>query len=82
MASNLPCRVRYNRHIGLYPQLLAGPLCGALRDVAAWGYENTGMEVLADQVRLDVYRNNRQGLSCEGRLCYKVRSVAAAASCG
>src|SRR6202020_185870 len=42
----------------------------ALREVAAWVYENTGIEVPADQLRLDVYRNNRQGLSCEGRLYY------------
>jgi predicted nucleotidyltransferase component of viral defense system len=42
----------------------------ALGEVAEWVYENTGIEVPADQVRLDVYRNKREGLSCEGRLYY------------
>jgi predicted nucleotidyltransferase component of viral defense system len=51
-------------------QLDAGFLANALRDVAAWVYENTGIEVPTDQIRLDVYRNKRQGLSCEGRLYY------------
>ena len=46
----------------------AASLAQALGEVAEWIYENTGIEVPADQVRLDVYRNKRQGLSCEGRL--------------
>jgi predicted nucleotidyltransferase component of viral defense system len=48
----------------------ADNLVRVLREVAAWVYENTGIEVPADQLRMDVYRNNRQGLSCEGRLYY------------
>jgi predicted nucleotidyltransferase component of viral defense system len=51
-------------------QLDAEFLARALGEVAAWVYENTGIEVPADQLRLDVYRNHRQGLSCEGRLYY------------
>jgi predicted nucleotidyltransferase component of viral defense system len=51
-------------------QLDADGLARALGEVSAWIYERTGIEVPADQIRLDVYRNKRQGLSCEGRLYY------------
>ena len=71
MASNLPCRkdfMRQNRHIGLAPQLIAGPLCSPPSRCRGLGYESTAIEVPADQVRLDVYRNKRQMLNCEGRL--------------
>jgi predicted nucleotidyltransferase component of viral defense system len=34
-------------------------------------YEDVGLQVPAEQLRFDVYRNSRGGLSCEGRLYYE-----------
>jgi hypothetical protein len=51
-------------------QLDADGLARCLGEVSAWIYERTGIELPADQIRLEVYRNKRQGLSCEGRLYY------------
>jgi predicted nucleotidyltransferase component of viral defense system len=34
-------------------------------------YEDIGLQIPAEQLRFDVYRNSRGGLSCEGRLYYE-----------
>jgi predicted nucleotidyltransferase component of viral defense system len=34
-------------------------------------YEDVGLQVPTEQLRFDVYRNSRGGLSCEGRLYYE-----------
>jgi hypothetical protein len=46
-------------------------LVGAFADVAAWVYEQTGIEIPADQLRFDVFENPRNRLSCEGRVYYR-----------
>jgi predicted nucleotidyltransferase component of viral defense system len=46
-------------------------LVGAFGDVAAWVYEQTGIEIPADQLRFDVFENPRNRLSCEGRVYYR-----------
>lgn len=45
-------------------------LHGAFSEVAAWLYDETGLEIPTDQLRFNVYRNHRSGLCCEGRLYY------------
>jgi predicted nucleotidyltransferase component of viral defense system len=40
-------------------------------DVSAWVYERTGIQIAAEQLRFDVFRNPRSRLSCEGRLYYR-----------
>lgn len=40
-------------------------------DIAAWIYEMTGIEVPADQLRFEVYRNKRERLAGEGRVYYR-----------
>jgi predicted nucleotidyltransferase component of viral defense system len=51
-------------------QLDADFLRGAFTDIAAWLYNETGLEIPTDQFRFDVYRNHRDGLSCQGRIYY------------
>jgi len=34
-------------------------------------YEDVGLQISTEQLRFDVYRNSRGGLSCEGRLYYE-----------
>ncbi len=46
----------------------SGFLTQAFKEVAAWVYEQTGIEIPADQLRFDIYTNNQQRLNCEGRL--------------
>jgi len=43
----------------------------AFTDIVAWVYDNTGIEILTDRSRFEVYRNRRNGLNCEGRLYYR-----------
>ena len=43
-------------------------LCEAFGEVAAWIYDNTGIEIPIDRLRFTMHRNPRNGLSCEGRL--------------
>lgn len=43
----------------------------ALGEVATWLYDKAGIEIPVDQLRFDVYRNARGGLSCEGRVYYR-----------
>ena len=48
----------------------ADRLHAAFADISAWLYDETGLEIPADQLRFNVYRNHRGGLSCEGRIYY------------
>jgi predicted nucleotidyltransferase component of viral defense system/DNA-directed RNA polymerase subunit RPC12/RpoP len=45
-------------------------LLGAFRGVAAWVYENSGVEIPPDSLRFEVLKNPRGGLSAQGRLSY------------
>lgn len=40
-------------------------------DVAAWIYEQTGIEIPPDQLRFEVYRNKRDRTAGEGRVYYR-----------
>ncbi len=51
-------------------QLSSDFLTNAFRDVSAWVYENTGIQIPGDRLRFDVYNNPRGGISCEGRIYY------------
>lgn len=51
-------------------QLDEGFLTAAFGEVAAWLYEESGIDIPANQLRFDVYRNPRKRLSCEGRIYY------------
>lgn len=42
----------------------------SFRDVSAWLYEQTGIQIPTDQVRFDIYTNPRGGVSCQGRIYY------------
>jgi len=48
----------------------SGFLTQAFNEVAAWVYEQTGIQIPADQLRFDVYTNNQQRPNCEGRIYY------------
>ena len=43
----------------------------AFGEVAAWIYDHIGIEIPSSQARFDVYRNQRDGLNCEGRIYYQ-----------
>jgi len=45
-------------------------LRAAFTDISAWVYDETGLEIPTDQLRFDIYRNRRGGLSCQGRIYY------------
>jgi len=51
-------------------QLNSDFLIDAFRDVSAWIYENTGIQIPGDRLRFDVYNNPRGGISCAGRIYY------------
>ena len=40
-------------------------------EVGAWIYDETGIEVPADQQEFDIYRNPRGAISCQGKISYK-----------
>jgi predicted nucleotidyltransferase component of viral defense system len=40
-------------------------------EVGAWIYEETGIEVPADQQEFEIYRNPRGKLACQGKISYK-----------
>lgn len=40
-------------------------------EVSAWIYEQSGVEIPAERVRFDVYRNKRDRLAAEGRVYYR-----------
>ena len=46
-------------------------LVSAFSDVAAWVYDQTGIEIPAGQLRFDVFQNPRNRLKCEGRIYYR-----------
>lgn len=48
-----------------------GFLKRAFSEVGAKLYEDIGLQIPSEQLRFDVYRNSRGGLSCEGRLYYE-----------
>ena len=51
------------------PSHLDADLLGhAFREIAAWLYEETGIEIPADELRFKVYTNRRGGLSVEAGL--------------
>lgn len=45
-------------------------LLNSFRQVASWVYDETGIEIPAEQLRFDVFQNPRGKLSCEGRVYY------------
>ena len=52
-------------------QINADFLTATFREVVAWVYEKTGIELPPDQIRFEVYRNNRGFQNCEGRVYYQ-----------
>lgn len=40
-------------------------------EIGAWIYEQTGIEIPADQQEFEIYRNPRGKLSCQGKISYK-----------
>ncbi|QXX76043.1 nucleotidyl transferase AbiEii/AbiGii toxin family protein [Methylovirgula sp. HY1] len=40
-------------------------------EIGAWIYDETGIEIPADQQEFDIYRNPRGNLSCQGKISYK-----------
>lgn len=40
-------------------------------EVGAWIYDETGIEIPADQQEFEIYRNPRGNLSCQGKISYK-----------
>jgi predicted nucleotidyltransferase component of viral defense system len=51
-------------------QLTPEFLTDAFRDVSAWVYENTGIQIPVERLRFDIYTNPRGGVSCQGRIYY------------
>src|SRR5260370_1308333 len=50
--------------------LVTEALRASVAEVSAKLYDETGLEVPVDRLRFEVYRNQRGGLSCEGRVYY------------
>ncbi|TAL03779.1 MAG: WYL domain-containing protein [Rhodospirillaceae bacterium] len=46
-------------------------LIKAFTDISAWIYEESGIEIPADRLRFDVFRNKRNRLAAEGRVYYR-----------
>lgn len=46
-------------------------LTNALRKVAVWVYDTSGIEIPRDTIRFDVYENTRGGISVDGRISYR-----------
>ena len=40
-------------------------------EIGQWVYDETGIEIPADQQDFEIYRNPRGGLSCQGRISYR-----------
>ncbi len=40
-------------------------------DISEWVYDATGIEIPKDLIRFDVYKNNRGGMSAQGRIGYR-----------
>jgi len=52
-------------------QLTETALTSAFKEIAERLYDQIGIEIPADQLRFEVYRNKRNGLCCEGRIYYR-----------
>jgi predicted nucleotidyltransferase component of viral defense system len=52
-------------------QLDEGFLKRVFGEIGAWIYEETGIEVPADQQEFEIFQNPRGKLSCQGKLSYK-----------
>ena len=52
-------------------QMDAGFLRKVFKEVSEWIYDQTGIQVPADQPRFDIYRNRGGGLNIEGRIYYR-----------
>lgn len=46
-------------------------LIARFKDIGAWLYDETGIELPADLLRFDVFENNRGGKACQGRVAYR-----------
>lgn len=46
-------------------------LCGVFRDIAGWLYEQSGIELPAEKVYFEVFRNKRDQSAGQGRLSYR-----------
>lgn len=46
-------------------------LISAFTDISAWIYEEAGIEIPADRLRFEVFRNKRDRLAAEGRVYYR-----------
>lgn len=46
-------------------------LLGAFREIAAWLYDQAGIELPADKVYFDVFQNRRGKTACQGRVSYR-----------
>ena len=57
--------------IAAQAQMDDGFLRTAFTQVAEALYDAVGLEILVERLRFDVYRNKRDGLSCEGRIYYR-----------
>jgi Nucleotidyl transferase AbiEii toxin, Type IV TA system len=40
-------------------------------EIGTWIYDETGIEIPADQMEFDLYRNPRGNVSCQGKISYK-----------
>jgi predicted nucleotidyltransferase component of viral defense system len=48
-----------------------GFLINAFREIASWIYDASGIEILHDLIRFDVYKNPRGKTSVQGRIAYR-----------
>lgn len=46
-------------------------LVQCFEDISEWVYDATGIEIPKDLIRFDVYKNNRGGMSAQGRIGYR-----------
>lgn len=46
-------------------------LVNCFNDISQWVYDATGVEIIKDLIRFDVYENHRGGLSVQGRIGYR-----------
>ncbi len=46
-------------------------LTGYFRDISAWVYDESGIEIPEALIRFDVYENHRGGMSAQGKIGYK-----------
>ena len=46
-------------------------LVKCFKDISQWVYDATGIEIPKDLIRFDVYKNNRGGMSAQGRIGYR-----------